>query len=672
MATGKPAFPGDTHAEVMTRILRREPAPLLGNVPDATATLDRVVRTCLAKDPEERWHSAHDVAAELRWIAEGEGPAARRPPQATGRLPMRFRSAVALAALLATLGGVGWLLGRRLSVAPAGDRRVRFDIRPEPGSRLLPDRPALSPDGQTLVFTASGADGHSWLWRRALAEPESRPLARSNGLALPFWSPDGRFVAFETGDKLMKIPAAGGPPQQLATTAGFYGGTWSRAGMILFCPGIKSGLFLVSGEGGPTTPATTPDLDRLETAHLYPHFLPDGKRFVFLVLSPRKDVRGIYLGELGSRLKTRLTEAFSAPSSTPEGRLLYGAAGQVLEQDLNLATERLDGVARPVAEDLYAWGGGVGHRAFSCENGVLAWRRGGVHRTRLAWFDRQGRPLEEAAPPNDYQDFALSPDGQRIVASVIDESGLSDLWLIDLERTISSRLTTDASDSFRPVFFADGRRIAFTSLRGGTYDVFTQDIASVDAARPLVQTEADEFPQDVSPDGQSLIFSSYEAQGGGDLFSVAVSEKASYVPLVVSRWHENGARFSPSGNHFAYASWESGLQEIYVKPFPQGAERSMLSSGGGASPFWRRDGRELFYLSPDGMLMSVEVHAQGRAVAAGKPRALFMTATPGREAGTSEQGVAGLSPDGQQFLLKVPVDDAGSERIALEIRGPRR
>ena len=328
------------------------------------------------------------------------------------------------------------------------------------------------------------------------------------------------------------------------------------------------------------------------------------------------------------------------------------------------------GEARPVERDLFGWLPNFpALRPFTASGDVVAWRGGGVKPWRLAFLDRQGREVEEVGGPGAYNFFSLSADGTRIVTSVRDASGRADLWLIEIARRSLSRLTTDGSDNESGVWSPDGLRIVFSSKREGPRHLFVQDARGVDAAKPILQSAEVPDAQCVSPDGRSVMYTSVK-DGQTDLLLTALSGGRKTETFVASPVDDGQARFSPDGHYVAYASVESGRPEVYVQRYPPGPERWTISSGGGASPVWRRDGRELFYLSAHGKLMSVDVASRAQAFVAGHPRELFQAPPiPGSEFVVDIQSCFDVTPDGQRFLMMVPVDDDASQRIHVRVGG---
>ena len=506
MATGKRAFTGRSKASLIAAILEHEPVPISTLQPMVPAALDRLVRTCLAKDPDERWQTAHDVLLELKGIGE----AGAQPGMATALRPRpRERLAWSLATFAVLIAAIATTVA--LSLRERGSPRVlRFSVLlpKEVGSVL---ESAISPDGRRLAFTARHPDGKRLLWIRPIDSLAAQPLAGTEGAMLPFWSPDSRLLGFFAEDKLKKIEASGGSVQTVCEAVLGRGGTWSREGTIVFGGRSAGGdevLHRVSEAGGAATALTQLDRAHHESIHLFPSFLPDGDHFVYFVDSDRLEDHAVKMGSLRSGKTTRLLDVISNAAYAPPGYLLYSREGTLLAQRLDTRSMQLVGEAFPLGAAV-AVGGGV-RRDFSVSaEGTLAYTIGTPER-RLIWVDRSGRPVGTAGEPGYYVHVELSPDDARAALERLDSpGGISDVWVFDFSRGTSSRFTFDPGFDFNPVWSPDGGRIAFASNRAGAYHLYQRASAGGPEER-LLESSAVLYATQWSPDGRFIVYEAFD------------------------------------------------------------------------------------------------------------------------------------------------------------------
>jgi Tol biopolymer transport system component len=680
IVTGRKAFEGKSQASLIGAILKDDPVPMSSLQPVSPPALDRVVKTCLAKDPDDRWQSAGDVTRELKWIAEGGAQTglsatAGRAPIGRLAIPGRVPWVVASAAVAGML--VLGLVHVR-EAAPAAASEMRLDINTP--STSDPVSFALSPDGRQIVFVASG-DGPSQLWLRQLDDTDARPLAGTEGASFPFWSPDSRSLGFFAEGKLKRLEIGGGAPQTLADAAYGLGGTWSPDGTILFSPAGSSPLFRVSASGGEPEAVT-----ELDGAHSFPQFLPGGQQFLFYVGRRSPEANGTYLGSLDSSQTTRLAAADGAGIYAPNGWLLFVRGGTLLAQRLDLSRRELAGdpvtVANSVASDAVGGAGGVSVSS----SGLVAYRSGGTSRRQLIWFDRSGTQLGTlGAPDTNYLSAPrLSPDGRR-AAVWRTVQGNADIWLMDGVRT--TRFTFDEGFDVFPIWSPDGGRIVFDSNRTGHRDLYVKPSSGAGSEELLLESAQRKIANDWSPDGRFLAYHTAEPSQY-DLWVLPMAEDPSAdsgqgrQPFVFlnSRFLEAGLTFSPDGRWVAYTSDESGRDEVHVRPF-HGASSAppadsavagqwQVSTAGGIFPRWRSDGRELYYIAPDSTLMAVPVTAAGAVIQPGTPLALFQTRIFG---GGSVATFVGpqydVSSDGR-FLINTVLEEASSPITLLQNWNP--
>jgi Tol biopolymer transport system component len=652
MATGRKAFSGRTQASLIAAIIERVPPPISTISPMAPPAFDRVVKTCLEKDPEDRWQSAGDVAKELKWVAEGSQaalPVARRRDRwAWG--------AIAVAALAAAVV-VGLLAKRRSEPARAflasilPPENTRFEFR---GSPMV-----LSPDGRQVAFVAQPPEGVRQLWVRPFDALTTRPLAGTEGAIKPFWSPDSRFLGFFAGGKLKKVGVSGGSPQTLCDAPSGRGGTWNRDGVILFVPASGEPVYRVAAAGGAASPVTRVDASRAEYGHTWPFFLPDGRHFLYLSYGAKvarpEDAASVFVGSLDSDERRLLIPARSnvayAPLATgaSEGHLLFWQAGSLLARPFDVKRLRFTGEAFPVAEQVRFFGAG-GTAIFSVsDNGLLAYQsspRGEL--SQLSWFDRSGKLLETVGPAADYFHPRLSHDGRRVAVTIIDpQTAYSDIWIYDIGRRVSTRLTFGPGVNLFPIWSPDDERVVFSSNRTGFHDLYQRSASGTGQDALLFSsTTASKFPTDWSRESGLLAFhtTAPESKSGSDIWVLSLPEGKAR-PFLATAFHEGSPQFSPDGRWIAYASTESGAVEVFVQAFSSSG-KWQISSAGGSYPRWRGDGREIYYIAPDNAVMAVEV-GTGPAFTVGPPRPLFRTQIKALDIGFQYD----VSPDGSRFLI---------------------
>jgi Tol biopolymer transport system component len=665
VATGQAPFQGKTQASVIAAILGKTPPPISSVQPMTAPALDRIVQTCLEKDPDDRWQTAHDVMLELKWVAEGGSQAGLPAPVVARRRSRERLGWIVAAVLAASLGTLGVL--QLLRTRPASPAVVRSSVLP-------PDKTwftfvgqgggpvSVSPDGRQLAFVAAEPGGRRLLWIRPLESLVARSLPATDGAAYPFWSPDGRSVGFFAEGKLKRIDVGGGPPLSICDAPDARGGSWNRDDVILFEPQFREPIHRVSASGGKPVPVTRFDASRRETTHRWPFFLPDGRRFLFLSgshsTSTESPLDAIFVGSLDEEKPKLLVDARSN-AAFAAGHLLFVRRRTLLAQPFDPKTLKLSGDAVPIAENVQD-DPGFFNAVFSVSpQGTLAYQEAGgtIGLSEVAWVDRSGKKIGLLGDPADYYDPRISPDGRR-VAVVIGDPG--DIWIYEVTRRIRTRLTFAGASDNAPAWSRDGARLAFTSQRSGNGDLYAKNTSGSGGEELLSTSRFSKVANSWSPDGRYLLYTATpEAPGSrADLWLLSLPDgKAS--PLVQTEFDEMAGAFSPDGRWLAYASNESGRFEIYVRPFPEPGGKWEISTTGGVEPRWRRDGRELFYVTPDGRLMAAEVRT-GAAFEAGTPKALFVTSL--KNAAGSRYDV---TPDGQRFLVNRPVADESAPPITL-------
>jgi serine/threonine protein kinase/Tol biopolymer transport system component len=626
-----------------------------GSSPDI-APLDRVIRKCLAKDPEERWQSARDLKTNLEWA--GSWPGVHQQTK-IHRSTLVWGIAAAALALVAV---IGWFSRPRNDVLQA-----HFVVSPPEGTRIafrLPNKPlaALAPDGKKLALVAEDDTGLRSLWLRPLSSTAYQRLDRTEGASLAFWSPDSRFIAFFADGKLKKIPVSGGPPQTIceAGVGDGEGGTWSQDGVILFPAPRKTAaalptgaLYRVPSAGGTVEPATVLDKDHGEVSHSWPQFLPDGRHFLYLARNENPEKTRIYVQELGSPIRRTLlnSKTLAVYAKGPSGRpyLLFSRDRALLAQPLDLSRFELYDEPVAVAAEV-SYNTNYGTSAFSVsDNGVLAYRSGtfgasGTPTRQLAWYSRQGQRLGAVGEAGAYGSLALSPDETRVAVMrkvKLDDLKDWDIWILELASGTFSRLTPGPS-FLDPVWSPDSRKIAAVSQVGNREDLVEITIAS-GATTVLFSDPEPKALETWTPDGRYLLFIAGPAPSA---FQLPLSGERKPRSILNSDFYKGRFKVSPDGRWIAYQSTESGKHEVYVSSFPTLDQKRQISSGGGIQPFWRKDGKELFYLTLNTKLMAVDVKS-GASIETSNPRLLFQTPIEGNPV----LGQYAVTGDGQRFLM---------------------
>ena len=557
--------------------------------------------------------------------------AAVMPTRAVMRTSRRELAAWAVAGL-AFVGLIGVLAFRgRPQAEGDGERVYRATIPlPEQGTLLGEDpaRIALSPDGRRLAFVAAIGDGRSMLWVRALDGLIAQPLAGTEGALNPFWSPDSQFIGFiqrsvdvlaTVRGQLKKVPAGGGLPVTIATVNFTASASWNRDNVILFTPAGNSSLHRVPAEGGDAVPATTLDAASGEVQHSFPHFLPDGRHFLYSAVGSAKggatDVRAVFVGSLDSNERPRLILERSSNAMYANGHLVFVRGGTLLAQPFDADRLQLRGEPMALAERVLTSGTLSG--AFSVSaNGILVYQTTPPHRSQLAWFDRSGVRQGNLGDQADYVDVVLSPNGARAAVSVMEpEVGTRDIWIFDAARGLRERFTTTQSDEFAPVWSPRGDRLAYSSTREGNIDIYQKTTGGAEQRLGTDTAGIGKYAASWSPDERAILYI-----GGGriiarsDLMLLPLEGDRRPKPYLDSEFVETQGRFSPDGRWIAYSSNHTGRMEVYVRPYPGPGEPERVSDSGGQWAQWRRDGTELFFIRPDNMLMAAAVGGQGSAL----------------------------------------------------------
>ncbi|HEX8294012.1 MAG TPA: protein kinase [Pyrinomonadaceae bacterium] len=657
MLTGRRAFRGESAADALSAVLREDPPALSESNRNVSPALERLVLHCLEKDPAARFHSASDLAFALEALSgatavSGEQATTTHAPTGRG---VRRRELIAwvvagVALLAALLALVLPPLRRAPQEAPAA--ATRFHIT-QPGEGEVLGAPVISPDGRRVVLVVRDTAGQQSLWLRPLDALDAQQLAGTEAGGQPFWSPDGHSIGFIAAGKLKKLDVSGGPAQTLSDAVGV-GGAWNREGVILFSRSATEGLYRIPANGGTPEPLTTLDKSRDEYVHAWPHFLPDGRHFLYVAGTSPREKGAVFLGSLDSKRTRLLLDVESSVAYAPPGYLLYALEGTLVARPFDADRQELTGEAVPVVRQIgFTLGNAWAHFSAS-ETGTLLYRGNTeAANAQLVWFDRAGKQLDTVGTVGRYSDIRLSPDGKRVAFQRLDpEKASSDIWLIELARGTTSRLTFDPAGDSDAVWSPDGGRIVFSSMREGLPNLYQKLSSGAGGEELLLKSDEAKFAIDWSPDGRYVLYQAVSRQSL-DLWVLPLFGERRPEPFLRTDFQEVSGRFSPDGRFVAYVSNESGRFEVYVQSFPASGGKWQVSNGGGAAPRWRRDGRELFYLSADRKLMAVEVGGSADTFEAGVPAALFET----RVASITGAPLYDVSADGRRFLVNVPVEE---------------
>ena len=674
MLTGRPAFEGKTRASLLGAILKDEPPPVSHVRPLAPAALDRIISTCLAKDPDDRYQSARDLRRDLQWVVSGSSVAADVRTATAPSRSNRVAWVVAAASVIALLATVILAFGRAGDVTPAAGP-VQFTIVPPDktsfggpiaGGTGNATQVAVSPDGRNVVFVA-GAEGAFQIWLRPVGTLAARPIPGTEGGAFPFWSPDSRFIGFFADGKLKRTLIAGGPPTVLCDAPVGRGGSWSRDNVIVFAPGgATAGLQRLSSAGGVPTVVTTLDPTTGETHHRWPHFLPDGHHFLYTASTgtccPPIKPAIIRVGSLdASAPHVTLLQAESA-ALYASGHVLFARGDTLMALPFDPDARRSTGDAFPLAEHVSTEASRYMGASVS-ENGTLVYARGVLQTAQqLTWFDRAGRAVGKLGEPAQYNSLALSPDERRVAVGLgTGTQDNRDIWIIDIARDLRTRLTFDPGSDAWPVWSPDGTRLAFAGQRSGKISLRQQSINGTAADESLLESSGDFAPSDWSEDGRFIAYNDRSSATTSDIWVLPLFGDRKPFPVAQTAFNEAFAVFSPNGRWIAYGTNEAGQGNVYVQSFPVADGKYQVSRDGGTRPIWRRDGKELFYLSPDGAVMAVSIDAS-RGFEAGVPQRLFTT-----NALNNQNLVYAVTKDGMRFLVNSRPEQASVAPITVVV-----
>jgi len=656
MVTGQRAFEGKTTASTIAAILAAEPLPISIVQPLSPLSLETTVKSCLAKDPEERLQTVHDVKLQLKWItlsASSSRLPAVAPTARSSSNQLGWLVAAALA-LLSLAGAVVWWLGMHQTA-----RTMYFN-----SSVALPANDiALSPDGRTVALVAYWDQTSKYvLWTHPIGGRGATPLPGTEDAAHPFWSPDGRSIAFFALGKLKKVEiATGGSAQVLCDAPHGRGGAWNRDGVILFSPDFFTGLYRMSVAGGTPVVVTKTDPVRLESSHRWPVFLPDGRHFLYLAgnFSGHIENNEIFLGSLDSTEKRPILSASSNVAYAEPGYLLYMRDTSLVAQKFDAHSYVLSGEPHTISDEVQyfpqtdlALFGVAGTSTLVVQTGK------GAAKNQLTWFDRDGKNLGAIGSPGGFANPSISPDGRRVAFEQTDRDGRHvDIWVHELASNGTSRLTFGPGLNEIPIWTPDGKRINYGAQHTLIFNLYDKNADGSGAERQVSDLNAQEQGNwNWSLDGKFLL-----VRKDTEMWYLSMPDLQA-KPFLQPKWIVRHGQFSPDGKWVAYSSNETGSWEVNVSPFPNAASKWQVSRGG-SEPRWRRDGKELFYLSAEGKMMAVPVKI-GASFEAGQPVELFQTHI---RQPISAQDVFSydVAADGQKFLINTKVDTTNSAPLSI-------
>jgi Tol biopolymer transport system component len=707
MVSGRRAFSGEG-AALDRAILERPPATLLGKSP-IHAAMEGVIAGCIEKDPGRRRQRVQNAVIELKLagrslsrLAELQPRAAKEsslPPAAAGLTgetdirpkrprifaPVEFPDEIQavrgnegrrrlmmwlfFVLALAFIGAGLWVAMQYLHPRPAPV--YNFPVVPPENATYR--MPAVSPDGRYVVIQLAGPEGKPMLWLRALDAMKATRITGTEGGFAPFWSPDSQYIAFFADNALKKIRINGDPAVKICDAEALPGGgTWNRAGTIVFAPGQGSTLYQVPAAGGKPQPVFKLNAEKFEHAHLWPQFLPDGKHFVFFVLSDSAAATGVYVGALDSpdyRLlfsseTNAVYSSAGSADSAENGYLLYIRNRSLIGQGFNLGRLELHGEPITLQDDV----GQVQSLSLApisvSENAVLVYQSVGAATRQLSWLDRSGRTIVPVTTVGDWGPPRIAPDGTRaVVAKLGPEKKNADLWIVD-QAGNATQFTSGPSHKGSPVWSPDGSRIAYFSNLEGSYDIFLSPVNNGAKVDLLYKSAQAKYPTDWSRDGKYLLFGILTQGSASDVWALSMADRRA-GPILDTIYSEGYAAMSPDGKWLAFQTDESGRNQVYVQPFDgitRGTKRryDISTETGGGLPRWSGDGKELFFMTNTGRMMSAKVHPDGEEFGFDPPQTIFQTRPI-----PNSWNLYDVSADGQRFLMNLPMEWSSPSPITV-------
>ncbi|HTS36165.1 MAG TPA: protein kinase [Candidatus Solibacter sp.] len=664
MVTGRRAFDGATTASTIAAVMASEPPAISSVQPLSPVALESTVKGCLAKDPDERLQTAHDLKLQLQWIKDhssssrGQLPVPVVAPKRRDRLG--WIVAAALFAILVA-GSIWWARSR-----PAVQSMYFNSAAPGSATSL-----ALAPDGHTLALVAySPQASKNMLWMQQIGGRSATVLPGTEGAAYPFWSPDGRSLGFFAQGKLKTIDVASGrAPQALADAPFGRGGAWNKDGVILFTSNVWTGLSRISSSGGTVTRVTKEDPAQFQVSHRWPVFLPDGRHYLYLAcnFSGYLDKNFIVLGSLDSDEKRNLVNASTNAIYAEPGYLLFWRDNSLVAQHFDLSTFSLSGEPH-ILSDAVLYLPQVNYAVFTVAAGNLVAQNGGSNSaapSQLTWFDRTGKQLGTVGPLAVIGNPRLSPDQRRVAVNQTDLDGRHiNPWIYEIGSNVTTRLTFTNGLQEDPVWSPDGKKIVYSSNENINFSIYSRNTDGSGGVEKVLDLHTQyQAPWDWSRDGKYLMF-----RKDSDLLYMSVADHQTHPLIVEKPWPVRNAQFSPDGKYVAYTTQETGTWDIYISPFPDFGGKWQVSSGGGEEPRWRGDGKELFYLTPDRKLMAVPVKST-TTLELGTPVPLFVT-SPQPPISALTFFSYDVSADGQKFLINTKSPTQNTAPLSIILNWP--
>ena len=648
MVTGRRAFEASSSAALISAILRSQPERLTAINPTLPPSLDRLVTLCLAKNPDDRWASAHDLHLMLKGIGEeSAGSPVPSTVQRSRRREWIAWAAAACAVAFALVFAVRNATPRRDAVLD-----IVSMLPPDTATLTSGEAPVVSPDGRHVVFVATDHTGTTLLYVRARETLAARALSGTDDATLPFWSPDSANIGFFAGGKLKRIPASGGAPQTLANAPVARGGTWNRDGVILFVPYPNQPVHKIGPDG-----VATPLPMAVEEIRLFPMFLPDGRHYLYLSLVLSNRTGGsLRIGTVDSPEATDLVASRAPGVYVEPGYLLYRREESLVAQRFDPDSLQLTGSAMTLL-DRVGFNPITYQAQFSASStGVLAYVDA-VPVGQLVWYDKLGRRLGTAAQPNGYNSLCLSGDGSRIVYDIADSrSGGVDIWALALPDGSPSRLTSDPAVDFYVACSPSGSDVVFASLRQGVPALYRQNTSAPGSEQPLQKMPGPSIPSDWSRDGKSIVFSAFSPKTNWDIWMVPATG-GQPTPFAATEAEERTGRLSPDGRWMAYSMDQGSGVDVWVQSVPPTRVKWQISQGGGGQAVWHPNGRQLFYLSPKKQIIAVDVNPSGPTFATGTSRVILDARVAGWER-TGAGSPYAITPDGERFLVSNAAETA--------------
>jgi eukaryotic-like serine/threonine-protein kinase len=607
MVTGQRPFTGKSQASIAAAILASEPPPISQVQPMSPPALDQVIRTCLAKDPEDRFQTVHDAKLQLKWIVQASSSQLAAPAQVRARRTIQKRTLMVAAAL-------GWLAAISILFALfSGRSQLENERRPMSATWLEPKgaeyapvtfgAPTISPDGEKVAFIAGTGIDASGLWVRDVATGTAVQVADVERPSFPFWSPDGKYIGFFSGGKLRKVALAGGPVQVLCDAPEGRGASWNSRGVILFTPNIQDGLYTVRAGGG--IPEKVTEVKERRT-NRNPYFLPDGDHFLFISrdIAATGGVTGALFGASLSGEKPRQILEHGSNVQYADGYLLYLRESVLVAQRFDPKALKFEGEPIPVAEKLDYWNP-RDEAAFTAASEMLVFRHQSLEKTQPVWVDRNGKELARFGEPGLYSQPKASPDGASVAVVRADpDTGRGDLWIVDTNRNTALRSTFAEAPNVFYSFSPDGKKLAVSTIAGAV-----SGSAWIQPTNASGNHDNFAIPSTFgavlswSADGRYVFYSFQSNATRMDVCYMDLKGERKLTAYLQSPANENNAVLSPNGKWLAYESDESGRFEVYVTAFPEPSGKWQISSGGGRLPSWSADGKQLYYQNVDKLML---------------------------------------------------------------------